>query len=139
MSPTPSGSPSCSSPWLGGKIFVPSADIHSWIAGFYLPPQKVDPSEKNRIQKCWSRPTSNWGTVISDIFGVSGRNILAQLREKGYVDEAELDECLRGRAKKKKQAVHDSLLGTLTEHELLLIRLSWKHIEELERLIDEVE
>ena len=99
----------------------------------------MDPSEKNRIQKCWSRPTSNWGTVISDIFGVSGRNILAQLREKGYVDEAELDECLRGRAKKKKQAVHDSLLGTLTEHELLLIRLSWKHIEELERLIDEVE
>lgn len=79
------------------------------------------------------------GTVISDIFGVSGRNILARLLEKGYVDEADLDECLRGKVKKKKQAIYDSLLGTLTEHELLLIRLSWKHITELESLIDEVD
>ncbi len=79
------------------------------------------------------------GSVLSDLFGVSGRNILARLLEKGYVDKDELDQCLRGRLKTKKQAVYDSLLGTLTEHELRLLRLLWKHVEELEQLIEEVD
>ncbi|AUI38158.1 IS110 family transposase [[Bacillus] caldolyticus] len=123
------------------KSFVPPADIRElrdltrlrkkWIG------QLV--SEKNRIQKVLESTNIKLGTVISDIFGVSGRNILARLLEKGYVDEADLEECLRGRVKKKKQAIYDSLLDTLTEHDLLLSRLSWKHITELESLIDKVD
>lgn len=122
------------------KSFVPPADIRELRDFTRLRKKWVGQltSEKNRIQKVLESSNVKLGSVLSDLFGVSGKDILARLLEKGYVDKDELDECLRGRLKKKKQAVYDSLLGTLTEHELRLLRLLWKHVEELERLIEEV-
>ncbi|MED4332471.1 IS110 family transposase, partial [Geobacillus stearothermophilus] len=119
------------------KSFVPPAPIRELRDFTRLRKKWVGQlsSEKNRIQKVLESSNVKLGSVLSDLFGVSGRNILARLLEKGYVDKDELDECLRGRLKTKKQAVYDSLLGTLTEHELYLLRLLWKHVEELERLI----
>ncbi|GCD82185.1 hypothetical protein PTHTG4_12470 [Parageobacillus thermoglucosidasius] len=91
------------------KSFVPPADIRELRDFTRLRKKWIGQltSEKNRIQKVLESTNIKLGTVISDIFGVSGRNILVRLREKGYVDKAELDECLCGRTKKKKQAVHD--------------------------------
>ncbi|KMY57750.1 transposase, partial [Geobacillus stearothermophilus] len=123
------------------KSFVPPADIRELRDFTRLRKKWVGQltSEKNRIQKVLESSNVKLGSVLSDLFGVSGKDILARLLEKGYVDKDELDECLRGRLKTKKQAVYDSLLGTLTEHELRLLRLLWKHVEELERLIEEVD
>jgi hypothetical protein len=36
------------------------------------------------------------GTVFSDVFGVSGRNILELLFEQGYLDAGDDDQCLKG-------------------------------------------
>ncbi|MDF9298666.1 IS110-like element ISGka2 family transposase, partial [Geobacillus stearothermophilus] len=123
------------------KSFVPPADIRELRDFTRLRKKWVGQltSEKNRIQKVLESSNVKLGSVLSDLFGVSGKDILARLLEKGYVDKDELDQCLRGRLKKKKQAVYDSLLGTLTEHELRLLRLLWKHVEELEQLIEEVD
>ncbi|WP_455583724.1 transposase [Geobacillus zalihae] len=77
--------------------------------------------------------------MISDIFGVSGRKLLTRLMEQGYIEEADIDACLHGRMKGKKQQIQESLFGTLTEHELFMIRQSWKHIEYLESLIQEMD
>ena len=79
------------------------------------------------------------GAVISDIFGVSGRKLLTRLMEQGYIEEADIDACLHGRMKGKKQQIQESLFGTLTKHELFMIRQSWKHIEYLESLIQEMD
>jgi transposase len=76
---------------------------------------------------------------ISDVFGVSGRNLLGRLIEQGHVDTVDIDECVKGSIKNKKGQVADSLFGTMTPHQMELIRDCWEHIEFLEKSIDHME
>jgi len=119
------------------KSFVPPAPIRELRDLTRLRKKWVGQliAEKNRIHKVLECSNIKLGTVISDIFGVSGRKLLTRLMEQGYIEEADIDACLHGRMKGKKQQIQESLFGTLTEHELFMIRQSWKHIEYLESLI----
>lgn len=96
-------------------------------------------SEKNRIQKVLESSNIKLSTIISDVFGVSGRKLLNRLIEQGYVDEADIEKDIHGRLLPKKQQITDSLFGTINEHQLFLIRQSWHHIEYLETLTSEIE
>jgi transposase len=96
-------------------------------------------AEKNRIQKVLECSNIKLSSVISDVFGVSGRKLLERLMKQGYIEEPEIDACIHGRMKGKRQQIQDSLFGTLTEHQLFMIRQSWKHIESLESLLREIE
>jgi len=123
------------------KSFVPPVDIRElrdltrlrkkWIGHLT--------SEKNRIQKVLESSNVKLGTVISDVFGVSGRKLLKRLLEQGYVDEMDVETSIHGKMMPKKQMITDSLFGTLTEHQRFLIHQSWKHIEYLESLIIDLE
>jgi transposase len=79
------------------------------------------------------------GAIISDVFGVSGRNLLGRLVDQGYVDADDIDECVKGSIKNKKKQVADSLFGTMTPHQMELIRDCWEHIEFLEKSIASLE
>lgn len=96
-------------------------------------------AEKNRIQKALESSNVKLGTVISDVFGVSGRNLLTRLIEQGYIDESDIEHRVKGQVKKKASQLADSLFGTITEHQIYLIRKSWKHIVFLEQEIQEVD
>ncbi|RKJ30213.1 IS110 family transposase, partial [Butyricicoccus sp. 1XD8-22] len=78
-------------------------------------------------------------TVISDVFGVSGRRLLNRLIEQGYVDEDDVEKDIHGKLAPKKQRITDSLFGTINEHQIFLIRQSWQHIQYLETLISEID
>jgi transposase len=73
------------------------------------------------------------------VFGVSGRNLLGRLIEQGHVDTVDIDECVKGSIKNKKGQVADSLFGTMTPHQMELIRDCWEHIEFLEKSIASLE
>ena len=96
-------------------------------------------SEKNRIQKTLESSNVKLGTVISDVFGVSGRKLLKKLVEQGYVDAEDVESSIHGRMSSKKQMITDSLFGTINDHQRFLIRQSWMHIQQLEELISELE
>jgi transposase len=65
--------------------------------------------------------------------GVSGRNLLGRLVRQGYVDAEDIDTCVKGSIKNKKEQVRDSFFDTITPHQLELIRDCWEHIEFLEK------
>lgn len=123
------------------KSFVPPVDIRNlrdltrlrkkWIGHLT--------SEKNRIQKVLECSNVKLSSVISDVFGVSGRKLLVRLIEQGYVDTSDVENSIHGRMSGKKQLITDSLFGTLNEHQIFLIRQSWQHIIYLESLISEIE
>lgn len=75
-------------------------------------------AEKNRIQKYLESCNVKLGTIISDVFGVSGRNLLDRLVKQGYVDARDVEECVKGSIKNKKQQVAVSLFGTITPHQV---------------------
>lgn len=123
------------------KSFVPPEDIRNlrdltrlrrkWLGHLT--------SEKNRIQKVLECSNIKLSSVISDVFGVSGRKLLEKLISNGYVDASDVESSIHGKMAHKKQMITDSLFGTLNDHQIFLIRLSWQHIIYIESLIPEIE
>lgn len=135
----------CDAEWIAKLLrvglieasFIPSEDLREMRDLCRLRKKRVGnlTAEKNRIQKYLESCNIKLGTVISDVFGVSGRNLLKRLVDQGYVDDSDVDECVKGTIKNKKDRVTDSLLGTMTPHQIELIRDCWEHIEFLEKSI----
>lgn len=96
-------------------------------------------AEKNWIQKALESSNVKLGTVISDVFGVSGRNLLTRLIEQGYIDESDIEHRVKGQVKKKASQLADSLFGTMNEHQIYLILKSLKCIVFLEQEIQELD
>lgn len=123
------------------KSFVPSQDLRElrdltrlrkkWIGNLT--------AEKNRISKVLECSNIKLGSVISDIFGVSGRKMLTRLVDQGYLDQSDVDACIHHSLKKKANTISDSLFGTLNDHQIFMIRSSWNHIEYIEKSVQELE
>jgi transposase len=119
------------------KSFVPAEDLRELRDLTRLRKKRVGnlTAEKNRIQKMLEASNVKLGTIISDVFGVSGRNLLARLMEQGYVDAEDIEHRVHGNIKKNVKRVADSLFGTLNTHQMLMIRNCWEHIAFLEQSI----
>lgn len=123
------------------KSFVPSQDLRElrdltrlrkkWIGNLT--------AEKNRISKVLECSNIKLGSVISDIFGVSGRKMLTRLVDQGYLDQNDVDACIHHSLKKKANTISESLFGTLNDHQIFMIRSSWNHIEYIEKSIQKLE
>lgn len=123
------------------KSFVPPQDIRELRDLTRLRKKTLGhlTSEKNRISKVLESSNIKLGSVISDIFGVSGRKLLHQLTDKGYIDPSDVEESIHYSLKGKMNKISDSLFGTLNDHQIFLIKSSWNHIIYLEKSIKELE
>lgn len=123
------------------KSFVPSQDLRElrdltrlrkkWIGNLT--------AEKNRISKVLECSNIKLGSVISDIFGVSGRKLLTRLVDQGYLDQDDVNACIHHSLKKKSNTISESLFGTLNDHQIFMIRSSWNHIVYIEKSVQELE
>jgi transposase len=139
----------CDAEWIAKLLrvglieasFIPSEDLREMRDLCRLRKKRVGnlTAEKNRIQKYLEASNVKLGTVISDVFGVSGRNLLGRLVSQGYVDAEDVEDCVKGSIKNKKEQVRDSLFGTITPHQLELIRDCWEHIAFLEKSLDSLD
>jgi transposase len=91
-------------------------------------------SERNRIQKTLE-DANVMGSVLSDVFGVSGQRMLEAMLE-GRGSPQELAEMARHKARQKIPQIIESLSGNgFSEHHRLMIRMSLEHLRMLERQI----
>ena len=100
--------------------------VHGMLAG-----------EKNRLHKILDDAGIRLGGVVSDINGVSARNMIAGLIE-GRPPE-ELVECARGRLKAKEKELYESLTESISERHRFLLRKVHDHIRALEDEIREMD
>ncbi|WP_255259505.1 transposase, partial [Bacillus toyonensis] len=123
------------------KSFVPPVDIRELRDLTRLRKKMIGnmTAEKNRIQKTLECSNIKLGSVISDIFGVSGRKLLTRLVEQGYVNPNEVEEHIHVRMMSKASQITESLFGTINPHQIFLIRQSWNHILFLESSIQQLE
>ena len=123
------------------RSFVPPEDLRELRDLCRLRKKRLGnlTAEKNRIQKYLECGNIKLGTVASDVFGVSGRNLLDRLLAKGYIEAADIEAGVKGKLRGKKSQIADSLFGTITPHQLDLIRDCWEHIEYLEKSIENLE
>jgi transposase len=90
-------------------------------------------SERNRVQKVLEEANVKIGSVLTDVFGVSGQLILEALLE-GKATVEEIANLARHTARRKIPEIIQSLEGNrLDSHYRLLIRLSLEHLAFLEQ------
>jgi transposase len=98
-------------------------------------------SEVNRLQKVLEDANIKIASVMTDIMGVSGRAILAQLLA-GQTDPALLAELAKGNLRKKMDLLEKALTGTVKDHHRFMLTQHLTHIdylgEAIERLDQEI-
>jgi len=100
-------------------------------------------SERNRIQKVLEDANIKLGSVLSDVFGLSGQKMLQQLVNTDTVDIANVIQLAHWKLKPKMEAIEQSLEGKLTDHHRFLVKASLEHMrfieEQLKRLDEEIQ
>src|SRR5207249_4511306 len=124
---------------------------HGLIRGSFIPPRPIrelrdltrrrrrliatGTSERNRIQKVLEDANVKLGCVLSDLFGVSGQDMLEALLE-GNPTAEQVAQFARGTLKRKIPEIIASLEGNrFSDHHRFLIRQSLAHMNFLESQI----
>ena len=95
--------------------------------------------ERNRVQRVLQEANVQLGTVLSDLFGTSGLDMLEALVNQDASPE-EIAQLARQQARKKIPQIQTALEGHhMTEHHRGLIRHSMRHLAFLEEEIAELD
>ena len=98
--------------------------------------------ERNRVQKLLEQVNVKIGNVLTDVFGVSGQDMILALLE-GHSTPEQIAGLARGQAQRKIPQLIEALEGhRMSDHHCLVIRSSLRHLgclqEEIETLDDEI-
>ena len=97
-------------------------------------------AERNRVQKILEDANIKLARVVSDVFGVSGWEMLKALAEtEGKPDIERLADLARGRLRDKNEALQEALNGKIREHHRYMLRISMKRLEQIAATIADVE
>jgi transposase len=86
-------------------------------------------AEKNRVEKLLEDAQIKLSAVVSDIFGVSGREMLAALIA-GERDPKVLAQLARARMRAKISVLEEAFVGHFTDHHSFLLRTMLARIDE---------
>src|SRR5438270_10342209 len=128
---------------------------HNHVRASYIPPEPVrqlrdltrrriqltqDASrERNRVQKLLEQANVKIASVLSDVFGVSGQNMLLALLG-GQATPEEMAQLARGTAQRKIPQLIDALEGNrMSDHLRFIIRSCLRHLACLEEEIEELD
>jgi transposase len=95
--------------------------------------------ERNRVQKLLEQVNVKIASVLTDVFGVSGLNMLLALLE-GKATPAEIAQLARGVAKRKVPQLIEAIEGNrMSDHVRFVIRSCLRHLACLEEELEEVD
>jgi len=95
-------------------------------------------AEKNRFQKILEDANIKLSVVLSDVFGATGRKIIAEIL-KGDYDPSKLLYLVHGRVKASREDIREALTGYVTAHHRFMLRTIQKSIGRIEETIAEID
>ncbi len=132
--------------WLGELL------QHGLLKASFIPPQPIrelrdltrqrrrfiqdKASGVNRIHKVLQDANIKLSSVITDIMGKSGLEMLERLI-KGETNAVQIAECARGKMKSKKEQLVYALEGKVTSHHRFMLSKHMKQIQFLEEMVEE--
>jgi len=84
--------------------------------------------ERNRILKQLESVNIKISTYMSDVFGVSGRQMLVALMDGEVIEPKAVAELAKGVLRKKIPELVDALNGQVAKHKREMIRYSYEHL-----------
>lgn len=112
--------------WLAGLLrnglvrgsFIPPKEVRQWRELSRLRRKHVETlaDYKKRTQKLFESANIKIDTVVSDLFGVTGRNLMNLLISGEELSMEEVGQCVRGRLKGKVEQLYRAIQGFFEEH-----------------------
>lgn len=94
---------------------------------------------KNRIEKHLQQCGFKLSGILSDIFGMSGYELIRKLCEKGKLTALDVKGCLHGTLRAKSDEVQQAVAGRLSAHDRLFLTNLVKVMEHCRKEIEEAE
>jgi transposase len=96
-------------------------------------------SEQNRIHKILQDANIKLTSVLSNIFGVTGRRILEAILNGEKIEVEDLQKMVNGRTKASITEIADAINGRIRLHHREMMRYHWDHMDYIEKAIEELE
>ena len=95
---------------------------------------------RRRTHKFFESANIKIDSVVSDLFGVTGRSLMNLLLTKGKdITLAEVELCAHGRLKEKAKELHRSVCGFFSKHHAFTLKLLLETIDDLESKVREID
>ena len=127
---------------------------HGLLKGSFIPPQEVrqwrDLSRlkkkhiytlsdyKKRVHKLFESANIKIDSVVSDLFGVTGRNLIRLLDTRDDIDFESVVSCTRGKLKSKVKELYRSIKGFFNDHHRFMLSSLMQTIAHLEQEIETI-
>jgi transposase len=136
--------------WLAGLLrhgllrgsFIPPAEVRDWRDWTRLRKSHLQTlgDYKRRTHKLLDSANIKLDSVVSDLFGQTGRSLLQLLASNpDGITRAEIDRCAKGKLKAKKEALFQAIQGFFREHHRDLLHSLLRTIDLLETEIALIE
>jgi transposase len=131
------------SKWLAGLLhhgllrgsFIPKKAVRQWRDLTRLRKKYVQTvgDYKKRCHKLFESANIKIDSVVSDLFGVTGRNLMNLLvSDRQRITLKDIEGCVRGKLKGKEKELYRSVEGFFTEHHRFILKQLLKTIAMLE-------
>lgn len=92
----------------------------------------------NRLEKFLQTHGFKLSTVLSNIYGVSGRKLLYKLSETGHLLTSDVIEVVDKRVKKSRDEIHEAITGKLSLCERKLLKTLLTKIDQVQKEIEDI-
>jgi len=133
------------SKWLAGLLrhgllrgsFIPSKDVRAWRDLTRLRKQYVHTvgDYRKRTHKLFESANIKIDSVVSDLFGVTGLNLMNLLVSDRALTLANIELCVRGKLKGKEKELYRSIQGFFSDHHRFILQRLLSTIATLEEEI----
>lgn len=134
------------SKWIAGLL------RHGLLKGSFIPPQTVRQwrdltrlrkkyvqsagDYRKRTHKLFESANIKIDSVVSDLFGVTGRNLMQLLVADRKLTLTNIQSCVRGKLKGKEEELFRSIQGFFTDHHRFILKTILETISMLEAQIE---
>lgn len=116
------------------KSYVPPEDLRQLreLLRYRVKLVQSRTSERNRLQRLLETANIKLASVMSDLFGASGRAMLDAIVNEGY-EPADVAKLARGVLRKKTADLALALDGRIAEHHRFMLRMQLRRLDQLEQ------
>ena len=136
------------SKWLAGLLrhgllkgsFIPPKEIRQWRELTRLRRTYTESlaDYKRRVHKLFEIANIKIDSVVSDLFGVTGRNLIDLLCNESELSLANIQKSAQGGLKKKAESLHHSIHGFFEEHHRIQLTGLMETITNFEKQVSEI-
>ena len=134
------------SKWIAGLLrhgllkssFIPPQDVRQWRDLTRLRKKYVHTvgDYRKRTHKLFESANIKIDSVVSDLFGVTGRNLMQLLVSDRELTLSDIQTCVRGKLKGKEAELFRSIHGFFTDHHRFVLKMILETVATLEAQIE---